>query len=117
MKYQPGDRVFAMESATDTEVKMYGFGIYEGDFPTPTGPFGQSYQEVEKEFREMYPELPDDKIADMMNSLKSRKNPRIKLDDGQTVWGMQCWWGTEDSFNKVADGRTIVTIPVPVLGV
>lgn len=22
-------------------------------------------------------------------------NPCIKLDDGRTVWGFQCWWGPE----------------------
>ena len=27
-------------------------------------------------------------------------NPRIDLDCGKSVWGMQCWWGTVDQVAK-----------------
>lgn len=26
----------------------------------------------------------------------NRPNPKIILDDGDIVWGCECWWGAED---------------------
>lgn len=36
-------------------------------------------------------------------------NPCIKLDDGRTVWGYQCWWGPESMIDdeEFVQGRTI----------
>ena len=39
-------------------------------------------------------------------------NPRLKLDNGEVVWGCECWWGSEakikDMVEKwVAAGLTI----------
>ena len=61
-----GIRVGALVSATKELVKFLGYGIYEGDFLI----------EIEPGF--------------------SFPNPRIKLDNSDTVWGCECWWGPED---------------------
>ena len=42
-------------------------------------------------------------------------NPKIKLDNGETVWGCQCWWGPEVSIQRKlkeyeAAGYTIRTM-------
>lgn len=35
-------------------------------------------------------------------------NPKIVLDNGEVVWGYECWWGDAERFEKeVKQGRTI----------
>ena len=69
-----GDRVGAILSANDKEVKLCGYGIYEGDITSPLG----------------FP------------------NPKIKLDNGKTVWGYQCWWGSEEKVKSMIGDRKII---------
>ena len=69
-----GDRVGAISSANDKEVKLYGYGIYEGDTASPLG----------------------------------HQNPKIKLDNGKTVWGYQCWWGSEEKVKGMIGNRKII---------
>lgn len=73
-----GDRVGAVMSATGTELlRLYGFGTYLGqkrpsEIPAePVGPIGEAIVE------------------------QDRENPVIELDDGNYVWGCECWWGAE----------------------
>ena len=68
-----GDRIFAVVSVTDTKVFHLGNGVYEGDFH-PT--------------------------ADDFNEVPDLLNPRLKLDNGATAWGYECWWGPEEAFLK-----------------
>ena len=80
-----GSRVGAMASATQTEVTMFGYGVYEGDEVPPSeviGPFGKM----------------------------TSPNPKIKLDSGDVVWGCECWWGPEDAIKKKIGDRKVVTI-------
>lgn len=89
MRHTVGERVFAMLSATETEVRLLGFGRYEGD------------------------EVPDEK-ADGMAALAreiKRPNPKIVLDGGKVVWGGECWWGPEERFAEISKGRSIVSTP------
>lgn len=67
---KPGTRVGAFLSKTETSVVMLGYGVHEGDHVPPRGTPGI--------FLTGFP------------------NPRIRLDDGRTVWGCQCWWGPEE---------------------
>lgn len=83
MGQKPGDRVFAVQSANREQVFLLGKGVYEGDFAPPGDEWPEGY-----------------------------KNPRIKLDDGGTVWGYQCWWGAEDRFDNWAQGREVVPVKV-----
>lgn len=83
-----GTRVGAMVSATDTEVRMFGYGIYEGNEIPPSDVQGRSVPMT-------YP------------------NPKIKLDSGEVVWGCECWWGSEETIKaKVGDRNVILVTPV-----
>ena len=63
-----GDRVGAVCSVQDGKISLFGEGTYLGDRIPSEGAF-----------RDM-----------------GRKNPCIQLDDGNYVWGYQCWWGPLD---------------------
>lgn len=70
-----GKRVGAFLNASDTEVRVLGYGVHEGEFIVP------------KEINESL-------------HATSTPSPRIKLDNGDVVWGCECYWGTEQ---KVLD--------------
>lgn len=75
---QIGDRVVAIKSATKDKALIYGKGIYVGDF---------------------IPEEAAGWMAEMMREIK-QKNPKIILDDGNVVYGCECWWGPEEKLNQ-----------------
>lgn len=78
-----GNRVGAIMSADPKTkiVNLAGFGVYKGDEVPPTG------------------------LTCMCTSLHEmqRKNPRIDLDNGHTIWGCQCWWGEEEPVKKMIE--------------
>lgn len=37
-------------------------------------------------------------------------NPRLKLDDGRTVWGAECWWGGEEAVKQRIEGKRVVRV-------
>jgi len=40
-------------------------------------------------------------------------NPKIVLDDGQIVWGCQCWWGDSERLEREQlCGREVVIVPL-----
>lgn len=70
-----GERVGAIlgsvpATSGDTKgvVEFLGYGVYEGDHPVAPEAGGFNF---------------------------GQDNPRIKLDNGKTVWGCECWWGGE----------------------
>lgn len=74
----PGDRVGAVSHFSGDTIYMYGYGVYEGnqvpgDDNKPGGVMGFMVVEA------------------------SIPNPKIRLDNGSTVWGCECWWGAESS--------------------
>lgn len=81
-----GDRVGAMASATDSEVVMFGYGIYEGDH------------------------VPPPEIIGPLGPVAPRSNPKIKLDSGEIVWGCECWWGDEEGVKNAIGCRPVRTI-------
>ena len=80
-----GSRVGAMESANKETVRMYGYGVYDGDHVPASG------------------WLHDAKIP----------NPKIILDDGGVVWGYQCWWGDEEAVLKKVGDREVIMVSAP----
>lgn len=42
--------------------------------------------------------------------LNGRKNPCILLDNGDMVWGCQCWWGSEQGIKDAIDGKKIKAV-------
>ncbi len=70
----PGDRVGAFVSVVDGVALFLGYGTYVGnDIPPFSGLTSQ---------------------AAALEGLRA-SNPKIVLDDGEVVWGCQCWWGSE----------------------
>jgi hypothetical protein len=76
-----GARVGAISHSNSKSVYLFGYGVYEGDFPCK-GSFGAP-------------------------------NPRIKLDNGQTVWGYQCWWYSEEEIKNWIGSREVVMVDAP----
>ncbi len=64
-------RVIAIESLKDGKLRSYGEGDMEHRVPDQW-PWNEN----------------------------SIKNPCIKLDSGQYVWGFQCWWFPVEQFKK-----------------
>ena len=65
-----GDKVFAI-SHTSAEEKIaytFGWGVYAGM------------------------EVPPD---DLVGLISGGMNPKIDLDNGDVIWGCQCWWCSE----------------------
>lgn len=79
-----GDRVGAIVGAEDGVVEFLGYGVYAGDFEPPA-------------------ERREGTVGEQMRKdlgLPPRPNPRIDLDNGDTVWGCECWWGSEEKIRK-----------------
>lgn len=81
-----GERVGAILSATEKEVKFLGWGIYEGDF------------------------VPPKNIG--LSGAAGIENPRIKLDNGKIVWGCECWWGGVEHVKRHLEGKKIIEVDI-----
>lgn len=97
----PGARVFAVLSADDKTVCLLGFGTYAGDEvpPAPVGLhalFGATWEAWAKE-------IASEEVPDPL--LFRPKNPKIVLDDGEVVWGAECWWGPEEEYARFRGSR------------
>lgn len=40
-------------------------------------------------------------------------NPHITLDNGQEVWGCECWWGPEKKIQEMLEGFTVEVVDTP----
>lgn len=78
-----GQRVGACLSADMEEVVLLGYGVFQGEQPTPAdGPIG------------------------------GLESPCIKLDNGDVVWGYECWWDNEESMKKMVQHYKDLGVPV-----
>lgn len=108
--YQPGIRVGAILSADKEEVRLLGYGVYEGMFEPPIGPFGTPWEEYERLALNAFgQEMFERKRAE--GTLRPA-NPRIRLDNGSVVWGQQCWWGPEDRVRELIGTRRVVMVGI-----
>lgn len=80
-----GSRVAAICSATEEKAIIFGKGTYIGDQVPPKG-IGE--------------------FTDLLNEA-GITNPTIKLDDGNLVYGCECWWGPEEILDKYPAFETI----------
>ena len=75
------DRVGAIQSSRDNKAKVYGYGVYLGEIV----PDKLNYRnEILNIFRK----------AEI-------KNPAIKLDNGDVIFGCECWWGSEAKLKEI----------------
>jgi len=87
-----GDRVGAIVSSKGQTVNIFGYGIYLGDqVPTDEVIF------MGGRYTEMAPGL---------------KNPAIRLDNGDVVFGCECWWGSEEKVRQKIGDREVRVISV-----
>lgn len=90
-----GDRVGAIIGSNDDgSVDYLGIGTYLGwkkpsEFPEEDRPVGFFGDEITKQDYE---------------------NAVIKLDDGNIVWGCECWWGGIEAMNKSLEGKKLIQI-------
>lgn len=84
-------RVGAVCSMDEKVLRLFGYGVYEGDF---------------------IPETDDIRLMGLPLKHMGLENPRIKLDNGDVVWGCECWWGTEEKVKTFEDGRAIEFINI-----
>jgi len=83
LSHQIGERVGAISHTDENIVYLYGFGIYDGEHIPPKDAGGFNV---------------------------GRPNPRIKLDNGKTVYGCECWWGAEEQVKAQINGMEIVFV-------
>lgn len=89
---EEGTRVGAIFSMNTETIKLLGYGVYEGVFtpgkienvPLPAGFVGETI------------------------SSERLTNPLLKLDNGEYVWGCECWWGSEEGVKKVIKEKTML---------
>jgi hypothetical protein len=77
-------RVGAIRDANETTVHMFGYGFYVGD------------------------ELPPKEVMEL-----TLPNPKIILDNGDVIWGCQCWWSNEAKVQEIIGDREVVIVPIP----
>lgn len=79
-------RVGAILGANQDAVEFLGYGEYVGD------------------------EVPPPEINPLLNV--GSPNPKIVLDNGDVVWGCECWWGPEEEIKDSIKDKTIVNITI-----
>jgi len=87
-----GDRVGAVLSGDEKSVKFIGFGKYVGEA------------------------VPNEAVGFMADALKENEmtNPKIELDNGEVVYGCECWWGSEESVKEMLEGMEVIDTPPSV---
>lgn len=86
-----GSRIFAVQQATADTVWLYGVGTYVGD------------------------EVPPEHVDAELHQI-GLQCPRLVMDSGLDVWGFECWWGPEESYDKFIQGRAVYPVPPPARG-
>jgi hypothetical protein len=96
----PNSRIVAFTKMTPTSVELLGNGVYEGDFPIPFHLLGVS----EAEYRKT--------ASDMLGGADPGPllTPRLKLDNGTTVWGYQCQYLPEEDTEELFIGKQIFPV-------
>jgi hypothetical protein len=96
---KPGERVGAILGGNkETGIEFLGFGVYEGDFV-----YGDTESDPVGWVPDMVRSLPEDQRP---------RNPRIRLDSGEVVWGIECWWGPEGKVCKQLEGKKVVYVSI-----
>lgn len=114
--YAIGQRVFVVAYATEDTIFVFGHGTFEGRFLPPDiaveGP--ERFKTAYRAARLTTPDMPEEISDDMANAmlLMLEGNPRIKLENGKTIWGYECWWGTDEEFKNDIEGVKIVEIDI-----
>lgn len=87
-----GERVGAVLCGDEKTVNFIGWGKYAGE------------------------SVPVEAVGGMADCLKESEitNPKIELDNGEVVYGCECWWGSEERVKEMIDGKEIIDTPPSV---
>lgn len=96
--FKVGSRMAVVSADRKT---FLGYGVYEGDFHHP------DLAEEMAQVAETHPNIPPEERVALAQKIRGGettmgRNPRLRLDDGRSVWGIECWWGPAAEF--VANG-------------
>lgn len=113
---QPGTRIGAILSAKDGTVRFLGFGCYEGHF-LPPGVSIPSFDDVVSQMGELS-EAKLEELRGLYNQhygpngamLRLRQSPRLRLDNGDAVWGGECHWDHEADVRTQLHGKQITHV-------
>jgi len=91
-----GDRVGALLGADEDTVQLLGYGVYVGE-EVPGASAGGTFARLCR--------------------VQKMVNPKLQLDNGDVVWGCECWWGREESVRAhvqrlVGKGRRLVEVRI-----
>jgi len=115
---KPGTRVIAISHAEGDTLYIFGYGVYEGYFIPPIVNFEEELKLWKAELKrahEIFPSLPNPPDSEIRQFVeKTVSNPRIKLDNGKTVWGYECWWSNVEDIDSVDEmlDKKIVEIDI-----
>lgn len=120
---KPGTKVLISQDCRDGHPATGQIGIYEGDFPysVTLGYRPEGVEETEWKGEFGYDDYKSGAVkfkgGTPVNSIYAEwvlgekqpapffampsNNPRIRLPDGSTIWGAECWWG------EVVEGVTL----------
>lgn len=82
-----GDRVGAILDRNEKQTRLLGYGVYQGQ------------------------EVPPREVAGEWSNLQI-PNPKILLDNGDVVWGLECWWGSEEEIKELIKGLKIIDVRI-----
>lgn len=107
-----GDRIGAILDATSEQVNFLGWGKYVGnEIPEhpPPGTGCTTWEEVDQLMEEagLKPKLEEEG-----NWPLRLANPKLELDNGDIVWGQECWWGSEEEVRRQFGNRKIVEVSI-----
>jgi len=80
-----GTRVGAIASATNENVDFFGYGVYLGE------------------------QIPTEEENETFAAF-GVPNPKIQLDNGNIVWGFECWWGPEEKIREKIGDRKVTIV-------
>ena len=91
-----GSKVICVSHADKVYAYIFGHGIYEGpkqpkDFPIDQQPAGMKGRYIVE---------------------AGKDNPCIKLEDGNYVWGCECWWDIESKVEEYLTGLAIKKLDI-----
>lgn len=102
--YPVGCKVLVVEDIREGSPATGKTGIYEGDFPlTAIVKYNGETREVDYEpfvkavWSKMIPFWERGKPKPEGNYWFEIDNPRIRLEDGSTIWGAECWWQPDEN--------------------
>ena len=100
-RVQVGERVGVILDSDVDQVRLLGYGVFDGDQPCPHGPFGMTAAELEEMKKSGL--VPADFVY---------MNPRITLDNGDHAWGNQTWWGREAAVKEYIGNRKVINVRI-----